>query len=692
MASLLNNFRPWSQNDPLPGFNGLMVPHNLGKKLGSLHEAMFMVGYKKHEIHYIHEYVRVTGVNEQEAVVHLGIGGHDRIAAAIALWNGYPWLPLSAAKSLDIRYLRPYALPTQAVELHAASVPLASSKNGVLYGVSSADEYKKQQIESHLLVSLKFYMERILPEIERDINPEWSVREAIEHFQLIPQNTLEYLDEQFLSEAGSEHATDFAELAWREGEITAPVLGLILKKVKKGNIPDSLLEDPFLHLTNKNGLPSMHFAITSTGTVESLYQRGIRDTERDFVEVCKMDNEDRYNEIINKLLIHASYQGFSDIHLSPVQEAGLVERRKDGTKGLVRSFPINEYRRLVGIIINRMGNVDTRLQAEGRIKIEELPPELAGRFEFRIQYMSVVQGNGETGSLTLRVLNLMNETAVLETLGFANDDLDYLGKVLHTGKGLVISTGPTGSGKTTTLYAMMRSIDAIQTAVQSVENPVEIRVGLWRQHQLLRERAEHVEWAEWNKGLLRNDPDVILQGEVRNADLFEQVADMANTGHLAFATFHASSAALAVGRLRQMRTTHGDALDMDMIASLMHCIIAQGLARKLCPHCAVPDERESTLEFLETLPEASRKHAHPKRAADMGCAHCFDTGYSGRFLVYEILRFSKEIRSKVTSGCALAELEAMMPVGSTMMDKLRLHVANGETSIEEAYRLSGEVI
>lgn len=692
MASLLDNFRSWAQSDPLPGFPGLMIPHNLGKRLDSLHEAMFMVGYKKHEIHYIHEYVRVTGVNEQEAVVHLGIGGHDRIAAAIALWNGYPWLPLSAAKSLDVRYLRPYALPVQAVELHAGSVPLASSKKGVLYGVSSSDDYKKQQIESHLLVSLKLYMDRVLPEIERSIRPEWSVRDAIEYFQLIPQKSMDYLNEQLSSASSSEKNIDFAELAWREGEITATVLGLILKKVNNGNIPDGLLDDPFLHLTNKNGLPTMHFAITSTGTVESLYQRGIRDTERDFIEACKMESEDRYNEIINRLLIHSSYQGFSDIHLSPVQEAGLIERRKDGTKGLVRTFPIAQYRRLVGIIINRMGNVDTRLQAEGRIPEDELPPELAGRFEFRIQYMSVVQGNGETGSLTLRVLNLMNETAVLETLGFADDDLDYLGKVLHTGKGLVISTGPTGSGKTTTLYAMMRSIDAIQTAVQSVENPVEIRVGLWRQHQLLRERAEHIEWAEWNKGLLRNDPDVILQGEVRNADLFEQVADMANTGHLAFATFHASSAALAVGRLRQMRTSHGDALDMDMIASLMHCIIAQGLARRLCPHCAVPDKRESTSRFLGSLPEEIKKHAHPKMASDMGCSHCFDTGYSGRFLVYEILRFNKEIRSKITSGCALSELEALMPAGSSMMDKLKLHVANGDTSIEEAYRLSGEII
>lgn len=692
MASVLEHFRPWDQIDPTPGFTGLLIPHTFGKGLGSLHEAMFMAGYKKHEILYIHDYVRVTGVHEQEAVLHLGIGGHDRIAAAIALWKGVPWLPLSAAKSLDIRYLRQYAVPLQTFELHAGTVPLAASPKGLLYGIANMDDYQKQQIESHLYVAIRFQMDRIkglLHQISSD--QKQSLQEMMEKLEAISPEAMAYLNEQIATESAIENPLDFAELAYREGEIIAPVLAMLLKARGIDTTPEGLAEDPFVQNPDATGIPPVFLAITSTGTVESLYQRGIRDTERDFIQACKMESEDRYNEIINRLLIHAAYQGVSDIHMSPIQQAGIIERRKDGIKGLLRSFPIAEYIRLVGIIINRMGNVDTRLQAEGRIPEDELPPELAGRFEFRIEYMSVVQGNGETGTLTLRVLNLMNETAVLETLGFTPDDLTYINKVLRTGKGLVLATGPTGSGKTTTLYAMMRAIDAIQTSVQSVENPVEIRVGLWRQHQLLREKSEHLEWADWNKGLLRNDPDVVLQGEVRNADLFEQVADMANTGHLVFTTFHASSAALAIGRLRQMRTAHGDALDIDMIASLMHCIIAQGLARRLCPHCAVPDKRPETQQFLSTLPESLRQNAHPQMAADMGCTHCAYTGYSGRFLVYEILRFNNALRESIVNGATLSDIEHLMPKGSTMLDKLKEHVAQGETSVEEAYRLSGEV-
>lgn len=693
MASILDFFSAWTPHSHTTGVDGLKIPNTLGAGTESLQEAMIMAGYKKHEILYIQDYVRVTGVREQDAVLHLGIGEHDRIAAALALWKGVPWLPIQGGKSLDVRYLRPYAVPLQPGENHSGSVPIATSSKGILYAVSSPDAFQKQNIQTHLTMNIMGEIADCENQIHAGIAIGRPLEEILLHLKALSENALRYLHEQLDLQIASGIQIDFADLAWREGEVSAPVLARVLKALQSDHLPNGLANDPFVNMgeRGKNELPHIHLAITSTGTVESLYQRNIQDTGRSFVEACLLETEDRYNTIINRMLIHAAYQGYSDIHMSPIQSAGLIERRKDSVKGLLRSFPIHEYTRLVGIILNRMGNVDTRLQAEGRIPEDQLPPELAGRFEFRVQYMSVVQGNGNTGTLTMRVLNLMNETAVLETLGFEPEDLAYIHKVLHTGKGLVLATGATGSGKTTTIYAMMRAIDAIQTSVQSVENPVEIRVGLWRQHQLLREKSEAIEWGDWNKGLLRNDPDVVLQGEVRNADLFEQVADMANTGHLVFTTFHASSAALAVGRLRQMRTGHGDALDIDMIASLMHCIIAQGLARRLCPHCAAEDTRKETLDFISNLPEAIQRIAKPRRACDTGCVHCSETGYTGRFLVYEILKFNHEMRNKIVAGAPLSELEDMLSITNTKTGKLRKHVALGETSIEEVYRLSGEI-
>ncbi len=255
------------------------------------------------------------------------------------------------------------------------------------------------------------------------------------------------------------------------------------------------------------------------------------------------------------------------------------------------------------------------------------------------------------------------------------------------------TTGPTGSGKTTTMYALMRMVDAIHTSVQTVENPVEIRVGVWRQHQLNRDGNEHIEWANWNKGLLRSDPDVVLQGEVRNADLMHQVADMSNTGHLVFTTFHASNSALAVARLREMRTSAGEALDMDMIAELMHGILAQQLARLLCTHCSIPDNSEDTTEKMKLVSAFENYDGHeitPYKAGK-GCDHCYGSGYRGRKLVYEILKFNRQVKDMVIGKASLHDLRNMIPREKQMSGRLLQMVSKGVTSMEEAYRIAEDL-
>lgn len=690
MASLPERFRPWEASDPIPGFPQLLMPETFGTGLPSLRDAMSRAGYQRHEIAYIQDYTRVAGVSEQEAVLHLGIGGHDRIAAATALWKGLPWLPLHAAKNLRVQPLRPYAIPPQFGESTPRAVPIHQSAKGLLYATHMEEDLTRQSCHSFLL-SASRKNNAWIRALEKLNIADLSPGEILERIQAIHPDDLQLAIDE--SRRGKP-VRPLEELLIDRGLVTGRLLYHVLTKRGKpdtSRLREAFEQDAFL-LSRSEEVPPVFFAVTSSGSVDGIYQRGILDTEKNLELACRMESADRYGEILHRLLVHCAYQGYSDIHFTPLQKAGIIERRLDGIKGLLRTFTRQEYERLVGVIINRMGNVDVRLQAEGRLPPEQMPAELRGRFEFRIEYMNVVQGDGVTGSLTLRVMNLMNETADMDTLGFTPDDLSYLRKVLHTGKGLVICTGPTGSGKTTTLYAMMRSLDAIQHSIQSVENPVEIRVGLWRQHQLLRERPEHEEWADWNKGLLRNDPDIVLQGEVRNADLFLQVADMANTGHFVMTTFHATSAALAIGRIRQMRTSNGDALDIDMISSLIHCILAQGLARKLCPHCAVPDDREETRAFLASLPESLHQPHTPRMARDGGCPHCRETGYQGRFLVYEILRFDRSLRERVAGGISIADIEKHQDPDTTMIGQLRKFVASGRTSLDEAYRLSGEIL
>lgn len=657
----------------------------MGKGLDNIEEGMAMAGYKPHEIRYIRDYANTTGRSEQEAVVNLGIGTQDRIAAAIALWKGWAWLPMTAAAILNIKPLRPYAIPPQFGERSPRTVPLALRGNHLLYLTAHHDEMTLTGIQSRLY-TVNAQISRFVETIAKMHIDQKRFGEILREAGALSDADIAMClaEQERLNDLGARH--HIGEIIHNQGLIAAPVLVAALKRMGIPLEEISMAEAEYAHSQTQE----VSLALSTIGTVEMLYRREILDTWSVFQKAYQSDNADKYGAMVDAILTHCAYHGYSDIHFSPIPDAGMIEGRIDGVKGILVMMQREDYERTVGIILNRMGNVDIRLQAEGRISESILPAELKGRFEFRVQYMHVIQGGETTGSLTLRIMNLMNETADVETLGFDQDDLRYIKRMAQAGKGMILATGPTGSGKTTTMYAIMRLVDAIQTSVQTVENPVEIRVGMWRQHQLLREGSEHEEWAAWNKGLLRNDPDVVLQGEVRNADLMHQVADMSNTGHLVFATYHASGAALAVGRLREMRTSNGEALDMDMISSLMHCIIAQGLARRLCQHCCVPDDREDTLNLLKMLPEEKRVGMTPMRAAECGCQQCNGSGYRGRLLVYEILKFNRELRQRIVENQSLAQIGSSIPFTERITGRVLQLIAEGKTSLEEAYRLVEE--
>lgn len=685
MASLLEHFTAWSVESDTPGVDGLLIPSTMNKGLSSIEEGMALAGYKPHEIRYIREYADITSCSEQDAVVHLGIGTQDRIAAAIALWKGWGWLPMTAAAMLNIKTLRPYSIPPQFGERSPRVVPIAMRGNRLLYLTAHHDDMTMTGIRSRLY-TVNAQIGRFVDTIAKMHVDKKRFGEILRDAGVLSDADIALClaEQERLGDLGARH--HIGDIIHHQGLIAAPVLVATLKRM--GVTLESLSPEEVEHARHET--QDVALALSTMGTVEMLYRREILDTWSAFQKAYQSDHADKYGVMIDALLTHCAYHGYSDIHISPLPHAGMIEGRLDGVKGYLAMMQREDYERSVGIIINRLGSVDVRLQAEGRIPESILPAELRGRFEFRVQYMHTIQGGETTGSLTLRIMNLMNETADVETLGFTKDDMRYIKRMVQSGKGMILATGPTGSGKTTTMYALMRLIDAIQTSVQTVENPVEIRVGMWRQHQLLREGPEHEEWAGWNKGLLRNDPDVVLQGEVRNADLMHQVADMANTGHLVFATYHASDAPLAVGRLREMRTTNGEALDMDMISSLMHCIIAQGLARRLCPHCCVADDREETMKLLAMLPKDRQVHLTPMRASDGGCPRCSGTGYRGRFLVYEILKFNRALRQQIVEKQSLAQIASSIPLEERITGRLLQLIANGKTSLEEAYRLVEE--
>ncbi|PZP48865.1 MAG: hypothetical protein DI596_16025, partial [Azospira oryzae] len=238
----------------------------------------------------------------------------------------------------------------------------------------------------------------------------------------------------------------------------------------------------------------------------------------------------------------------------------------------------------------------------------------------------------------------------------------------------------TGSGKTTTLYAMLKGIDPETSSIQSIEFPVEYRHGLWMQYEVpVVAEDEGTEMAKRLKGLLRNAPNVILIGEIRDEGVARIALDAAHTGHLVFSTLHTNSAPSALLRLRRLGVGGED------LASALLGILAQRLVRRLCTRCREPDERPETAGLLKS--EAGPTIAF--RARDGGCPACGGTGYRGRRVINELLHASTRVRELIERGATVGEIErnGIVEGGSMWNMGLRL-VAAGETSIDEIMRVT----
>lgn len=443
-----------------------------------------------------------------------------------------------------------------------------------------------------------------------------------------------------------------------------------------------VIPDVKMNLNERGMKNEIYFVFTSKGNLEMLFRREILNTEEKVLKLVRNNNMEDSNELLSAILIHAAYHGASDIHATPLNCGGLIELRIDGVKNFFLSLNKGFYDNVIGVIINALGNPNYTMSVEGRLPSNNIPPHLRNRFEFRIEVMKAVYGS----AMTIRLFNLNSETNDVETLGFDEKSLNTIKRMVKSGSGMIMAVGPTGSGKTTTLYASMKLIDATKSSIQSVENPVENRVGIWRQHQLIHEadKTEFEEWSEWNKGLLRTDPDVVLQGEVRDGKLLGVTLDMANTGHLVFTTLHADSAPLAIARVKQMRNSDGSPIDLGMFASLTIGIVAQRLLRRLCNCCKIEEDNEEVKLLLEKY---DFKFDKIYKANDLGCPECNHSGYKGRILIYEILEFNRKLIDMITDPkTKISDIEDSMPKQETMLGRSLFHISKGNTDIEEVYR------
>ncbi len=346
------------------------------------------------------------------------------------------------------------------------------------------------------------------------------------------------------------------------------------------------------------------------------------------------DDEAPIIKLVNSLMFQAVKERASDIHIEPFERELAVRFRVDGVLR-EKIKPPKRFQKAIASRVKIMGSLniaETRLPQDGRIRIK-----IAGR-DIDIRLSTVPTAHGER-----IVMRLLDKSAVLldmAEIGFSREQLDVMDSLIHRSHGIVLVTGPTGSGKTTTLYAALSKINTPDLNILTVEDPVEYQITGLGQVQV-NPRIE-LTFASGLRAFLRQDPDVIMVGEIRDLETADIAIQASLTGHLVFSTLHTNDAPGAITRLIDMGVQ-----PFLVASSLMGCL-AQRLVRVLCKECRVPyvptDEELSEMKLTRVdMADAGVTHLHKA----VGCSNCNETGYRGRSGIYELMMISDDIRQQV---------------------------------------------
>ncbi len=384
-------------------------------------------------------------------------------------------------------------------------------------------------------------------------------------------------------------------------------------------------------------------------------------------------------KLVNLMLLQAFHEGASDIHVEPEKDKVLVRYRIDGILREIDQYPKSAHAGIVSRI-KVMANLDI---AENRI-----PQDGRTRFEFenqtvdlRVSLMPTVHGE----NIVLRLLNTQNANLPFEKLGMSNERMAIFKNLITKPYGIFLITGPTGSGKTTTLYAALHQINSPTRNIVTIEDPVEYQLPLIRQIPV--NPKVNLTFATGLRSILRQDPDVIMVGEIRDKETAEIAIQAALTGHMVFSTLHTNNAASAVSRLLDM------GIEPFLVSSTVVGIMAQRLIRTICKDC-----RESypasdiELNFLKTGTQNERADSGIKLSRGKGCLTCKKTGYRGRNGLFEILVPNDDIRRLVMKRSSSEEIEksaiqnGMLTLKQDGFDKIK----SGITTLEEIFRVTQE--
>jgi len=376
--------------------------------------------------------------------------------------------------------------------------------------------------------------------------------------------------------------------------------------------------------------------------------------------------------LISALLADAVERASSDIHFEPEQNFLRIRYRIDGVLRQIRSLHKTYWPAMAVRIkvMAKMNIAETRAPQDGRISLS-----LTGRqVDFRVA--SQITTHGE--NIVLRILDRQKGIVPLDQLGLQPEALTMLKKMIQRPEGIILVTGPTGSGKTTTLYSILNHINHDGINVMTLEDPVEYPMTLIRQTSV--NEAAKLDFANGIRSLMRQDPDVILVGEIRDEDTAQMAFRAAMTGHQVYSTLHTNSSLGAIPRLVDI------GLSPEIMAGNIIGVVAQRLVRKVCRHCRQPYVANgSDCKLLGVKPDAKP----PTLYRAVGCDHCDYQGYRGRLAIMELLKVDGEIDELMASGATARELlKAALAKGfRTLADDGARRVLDGSTSVDELMRV-----
>lgn len=420
---------------------------------------------------------------------------------------------------------------------------------------------------------------------------------------------------------------------------------------------------------------------STIGLYQKALQKTIDELLAEYVKQATMYKGDLpIIKVVDELINAAFYDRSSDIHIEPEEKSALIRFRIDGVLQDVLRVPREIHDRIISRI-KVLSNLrtDEHLSAQDGKMTEHMEEE---DLDIRVSILPVTQGE----KAVLRLLSSHSREYSLTDLGMNPTDLAKVTKAFSRSFGMILSTGPTGSGKTTSIYAILKILNTREKNIMTIEDPVEYRIQGANQVQVI--AKTNLTFANGLRSILRQDPNVIFVGEIRDSETAGIAVNAALTGHLVLSTLHTNDAATAIPRLTDMK------VEPFLVASTVSVIIAQRLVRQICRSCKSPikmDASEAEKHFPEELiKKYFGKDSEINLFKGKGCQICRNTGYAGRVGLFEVLEVTKDIRALISgkSDSDIVAAQAKKEGMKTMLDDGLEKVANGMTTMEEVIRVT----